>query len=508
MVQGTSSFAGKSTTVAGLCRVFSQAGFRVAPFKAQNMSNNAAVTHDGGEVGRAQAVQAIAARVPVTADMNPVLLKPQSDQTSQIVVLGTAHRVANAREYYALKSSLWPVVTGALDRLRAAYDVVVMEGAGSPAEINLAQYDIVNMRVARHADAPVVIVGDIDRGGVFAALYGTVALLPPEERALVRGFIINKFRGDASLLTPGFAMLQDRTGIPTLGVLPYLDLSRLPEEDGPDRAAPARVRGDDAVIDVVVMRLPRIANLDEFQPLALEDGVRVRFVDSPSDVGGPDLIIIPGTKSTMADLAWLREKGLDRTICERRDAGTPVLGICGGYQMLGTRLVDEHGAEAMGDVAGLSLLPVRTSFSPEKVTRRVTAFVAASNELWSADGGVGLDAYEIHMGRTRADAEASLGSAPFTVSTNESTSATTSDGSCSADGLVVGTYLHGLFENAVIRRGLVARLASRKGVALSEPRSVPSIDDALDELAAALREHLDVDAIAEMTHLPSLTVSA
>jgi len=507
MVQGTSSFAGKSTLVAGLCRVFSQAGLRVAPFKAQNMSNNAAVTADGGEVGRAQAVQAMAARVPVTADMNPILLKPQSDHTSQIVVLGRAQRTANAREYYALKTSLWPVVTGALERLRAAYDVVVIEGAGSPAEINLAQFDIVNMRVALHADAPVLIVGDIDRGGVFAALYGTVALLPAEERALVRGFIINKFRGDPSLLTPGFAMLQERTGIPTLGVLPMLDLSRVPEEDGPDPATLVRSNNDDTVLDIVVMRLPRMANLDEFQALALEDGVRVRFVASPHDVGHPDLIIIPGTKSTLADLAWLRENGLDRAIADRRAAGTPVLGICGGYQMLGERLVDKHGAEAAGDVPGLGLLPVRTIFSPDKVTQRVSARFAGANGLWPANADyadAALDAYEIHMGRTSADAGAALGSAPFTVT---SSAGTTPDGSSSTDGLVVGTYLHGLFENVAIRGGLVAQLAARKGVRMSKRRGVPSVDNALDGLAAALREHIDVDAIAEMTGLPTIAVA-
>jgi adenosylcobyric acid synthase len=502
MIQGTSSYAGKSTIVAGLCRVFAQAGYRVAPFKAQNMSNNAAVTDDGGEVGRAQAVQAMAARVPVTVDMNPVLLKPQSDRTSQIVLLGRAQRVANAREYYALTSELWPVVTGALDRLRSSYDVVVMEGAGSPAEINLAQYDIVNMRIARHADAPVVIVGDIDRGGVFAALYGTVALLQPEERSLVRGFIINKFRGDPSLLTPGFGMLLDRTGVPTLGVLPYLDLSRLPEEDGPDWT---RVRQNDAAapagafVDIVVIRLPRIANLDEFQPLALEPDVRVRFVDAPEDLANADLIVVPGTKSTLADLAWLRERGLDRAIRARRDDGVPVLGICGGFQMLGTRLIDEHGAEFTGDVPGLGLLPVTTEFSSEKVTRRVSARIAGDNALWTSGDGSALDAYEIHMGRTRANASAHHGSAPFVVNARADVHPhETSDGACSDDGFVIGTYLHGLFENAALRRSLVTRLAARNGRSTGGSRELPSIDDALDTLANALREHIDLAAIDEM----------
>jgi adenosylcobyric acid synthase len=331
MVQGTSSHAGKSTLVAALCRLFARAGWRVAPFKAQNMSNNAAVTDDGRELGRAQAVQAMAAGVASHVDMNPVLLKPQGDRTSQVVVLGRPWVTTDARAYYAREAELWPVVTGALDRLRVAHDLVVIEGAGSPAEINLAQYDIVNMRVARHAGAPVLLVGDIDRGGVFASLYGTVALLAPEERALVRGFVINKFRGDPSLLTPGFAMLEERTGVPTLGVLPYLDLAGLPAEDGLELDAHGRIAGGaddvDAVLDVAVLRLPRIANLDEFQPLARAPGVRLRFVRDPAALGTPDLVIVPGTKATIADLAWVRERGLDAALRARRDAGTPVLGI-------------------------------------------------------------------------------------------------------------------------------------------------------------------------------------
>ena len=335
MVQGTTSHAGKTTLVAALCRLFARSGYRVAPFKAQNMSNNAAVTDTGGEVGRAQAMQAMAAGVPVSVDMNPVLLKPQSDRTSQIVVLGRPRHTKNAREFYDLRSELWPIVAGAFDRLRAANDLVVIEGAGSPAEINLAQYDIVNMRVARYAEAPVLLVGDIERGGVFAALYGTVALLPPEEQALIRGFVINKFRGDPSLLDPGFAMLEARTGIKTLGVLPYLDLSRLPAEDAVDWGAPRAHPASGVVVDVAVMRLPRIANLDEFQPLTNEPGVRVRFVADPSTLGTPDLVILPGTKSTVADLLWLRERGLATAVTDRYHAGALIFGICGGFQNAG-----------------------------------------------------------------------------------------------------------------------------------------------------------------------------
>lgn len=536
MVQGTSSYAGKSTLVAALCRVFVQAGYRVAPFKAQNMSNNAAVTDSGGEIGRAQAVQAMAARVKPTVDMNPILLKPQGDQTSQVFVLGRAWRTMQAREYYARTSELWPFVTAALDRLRAAHDIVVVEGAGSPAEINLAEHDIVNMRVALYADAPVLLVGDIDRGGVFAALYGTVDLLKPEERKHVRGFVINKFRGDPSLLTPGFAMLEERTGVPTLGVLPYTDLSHLPAEDGLELDARGRfVRGhpfnDEAdlasepVLDIAVLRFPRIANLDEFQPLANEPGVEVRFIRDPARLGSPDLIILPGTKATMADLAWMRDRGLEAAVRSRCAAArTPILGLCGGYQMLGTRIVDPAGVEAKAGAAvdGLGLLPAMTTFAEEKVTERVHARVVSATALWSADPQAarrgqtseelshpGLSAYEIHMGRTEPIAGADIGAAPFDVTAPGGR--TVADGLASIDGLVVGTYLHGLFENAAFRRQVLEALAARKGRTLppAGDSSAPGAarDDpeaAFDELASMVRRHLDLTAIGRLVDLPAL----
>ena len=520
MVQGTASHAGKSTLVAALCRLCAQAGYRVAPFKAQNMSNNAAVTDDGGEVGRAQAMQAMAAGIPVTVDMNPILLKPQSDRTSQVVVLGKVHHVSNAREYYDRTSELWPIVTGALDRLRSSFDVVVIEGAGSPAEINLARYDLVNMRVARYANAPVLLVGDIDRGGVFASLYGTVALLQPEERALIRGFVINKFRGDPSLLTPGFGMLEERTGVPTLGVLPYLDLSRIPAEDAVEWGSAHRNENTSAPsVDIAVLRLPRIANVDEFQPLACEAGVQLRFIGNAEELGTPDLIIIPGTKSTFADLEWLRSRGLEMAICARRDAGVPIWGICGGFQMLGTHLIDEHGAERRGEMDGLGLLPVTTTFAAEKITRKVTAYVTGETKVWNAQDAIresdaeshpstrslsdiALDVYEIHMGRSTSNAGATLGPPPFQLSSSEHRVA---DGASSTDGLVFGTYLHGLLENHTLRRSLLARLAARKGISLPEADHImQDAGTALDTLATTVRTHLDLSAIAEMTGLPRL----
>lgn len=506
MIQGTASHAGKTTVVAALCRWFANAGYRVAPFKAQNMSNNAAVTRDGLEVGRAQAMQATAARTDITVDMNPVLLKPQSDRTSQVVVLGKPWHVEDASNYYARKAELWPIVTGALDRLRAAYDLVIVEGAGSPAEINLAQYDIVNMRVARHAEAPVLLVGDIERGGVFASLYGTHALLTEAERALIRGFVINKFRGDPSLLDPGFDMLEARTGVPTLGVLPWIDLRDLPQEDAIEWAQPivehsAVDQAAPRALDIVIPRLPRVANLDEFQPLLLEPGVRVRFVGHAVEFGAPDLVIIPGTKSTMADLTWLRERGLADAIVRHATALRPVLGICGGYQMLGRSLHDPLGVEGSPSMPGLDLLPVRTTFAADKVTRRVQARISDSTSLWSADN-TPFTAYEIHMGRsTTLPTHDALSSVFQVQAAGAGENRMTADGCASPDGRIVGTYLHGVLECAPLRRQLLARLAAQAGIVLPPPHAPLSLDDALDRLATVVGANLDMDAVCAMLAL-------
>lgn len=507
MIQGTASHAGKTTVVAALCRWFANAGYRVAPFKAQNMSNNAAVTHDGLEVGRAQAMQATAARTEISVDMNPVLLKPQSDRTSQVVVLGKPWHIEDASNYFARKDELWPTVTGALDRLRATYDLVIVEGAGSPAEINLAQYDIVNMRVARHADAPVLLVGDIERGGVFASLYGTYALLTEAERAHVRGFVINKFRGDPSLLDPGFGMLEARTGVPTLGVLPWIDLRDLPQEDAIEWAQP---RTTDTVVlsatpravDIAIPRLPRVANLDEFQPLLLEPGVRVRFVGDAREFGTPDLVIIPGTKSTMADLAWLRERGLADAIVQHAAAHRPVLGICGGYQMLGRSLHDQLGVEGQESMRGLDLLPVDTTFAADKITRRVQAQSAGGTSLWTAND-TSFTAYEIHMGRSSIVSGAETLAPVFQVQAAGARDGQLSvDGCVSPDGHVVGTYLHGVLEHAPLRRQLLAHLAAQAGVELPPPHAPLSLDDALDRLATVVGANLDMEAVCAMLSLP------
>lgn len=484
MIQGTASHAGKSTLAAAFCRLFADEGLRVAPFKAQNMSLNAAVTVDGGEIGRAQYTQALAARTVPTVHMNPILLKPADTKRSQVVVLGRVTDTLGVRDYYARRETLWKVVTNSLDMLRAEFDVVIIEGAGSPAEINLAQYDLVNMRVARHADAPVLLVGDIERGGVFASLYGTVMLLPEDDRRRIVGFAINKFRGDPTLLDPGFATLLRETGIPTLGVLPWIDVA-LPEEDSLGIPAPAPAC--DAVVDIAVIRLPHVANFDDFTPLAREPGVHIRYVSSRADFGTPDLVILPGTKSTMADLAWLRAQLLDEALLAHRANGRPVLGVCGGFQMLGRALRDPEGVESdCVHMAGLALLDVETSFADTKVARAVRATVAPGRSWLDVAADVPFGGYEIHMGRTTSATHAAL------RVTALDDAGPHDDGALDDHGLTMGTYVHGVFAEPAFRRAMLARLAARKGVHLS---AAAEDDDPFDVVADLVRSHLDLQPI-------------
>ena len=499
MVQGTASHVGKTTIVAALCRILAQDGFRVAPFKAQNMALNSYVAIEGGEIGRAQALQAEAAGVEPSIDMNPILLKPEADARAQVVVAGRPVGSMTAREYQARKDDLWPTVSGALDCLRAEYDVVVAEGAGSPAEINLKQTDLSNMRIARYANAPVLLIGDIDRGGVFASLLGTLELLDSAERKLVRGLAINKFRGDRSILTPGLEMLTARTGAPFLGVLPYLPDLDLPEEDSLGLDRPRDTADDRARADVAVIRLPRIANFDDFAPLQAEPALRVRYVDRLSDLGQPDLAIIPGTKTTMADLAWLRQTGLADALISLARGGRPIIGICGGYQMLGRRLDDPNGSESdVTSMDGLGLLPVDTTFVPEKRTVRVYGRLLASDGPLAGASGSAVVAYEIHMGRTER------GSTLRPLVRIEERSGSTVeefDGAISADGLTLGTYLHGLFDNDSLRLALITWLKARRvGRTASSPPETPrrhALDRQrqLDRLADVVRRELDVGAL-------------
>ena len=500
MVQGTTSHAGKSMFATALCRIFAQEGLRVAPFKSQNMSLNSFVTPDGGEFGRAQAVQADAARVAPTVEMNPILLKPEAERRSQVVVMGKPLRVASAREYYEMKLELWPVVTAALDNLLSNYDMVVIEGAGSPAEINLKEHGIVNMRVALYAQAPVVLVGDIDRGGVFASLAGTMLLLEPEERAIVKAIVINKFRGDPSLLDSGLEMILERTGVPVVGVVPYYTDIHVPEEDSlgidPDEQSSA-----EAVLDVAVIRLPHIANFDDFDPLRQEPGVRVRYVEGSDELGRPDLIVIPGTKTTVEDLLWLGENGMVEAVKQRRSEGVPVMGICGGYQMLGRRVLDPNGVESeRAEVEGLGLLPVETVFEGDKATHQVKGTVNSRLGLledYAHTGGDGdVVGYEIHMGRTTGEAVESL----FNISERSGQAVNARDGAVDSEGLTLGTYMHGLFHNHGLRRTILLNLARRKGVKLPEGSAL-DLDGEYDKLADHIRQHVDMDVIYQMVGL-------
>ena len=483
MVQGTMSGAGKSLLCAALCRIFHQDGLRCAPFKSQNMALNSYVTRDGLEMGRAQVVQAMAAGVEPDVRMNPILLKPCSDVGSQVIVNGEVRGQMPAREYFRYKKQLVPEILAAYHSLAEENDVIVIEGAGSPAEINLKADDIVNMGLARLVDAPVLLAGDIDRGGVFAQLYGTVALLEPEERARVKGLIINKFRGDVEILRPGLAPLEEKTGVPVIGVVPYVRT----EIDDEDSLAPSLGRTEaHKPLDAAVIRLPRISNFTDFSPLEQHPLLGVRYVSGPQTLGRPDVVILPGTKSTLDDLVRLRENGLEAAILKLAAAGVPVMGICGGYQMLGRTLSDPEGTEGGvpgAVVRGLGLLPVDTVFCAQKTRTRVEA-----QALAGPFAGARLEGYEIHMGQTQVDGE------PF---------CRLEDGraeGCAA-GHVYGTYLHGLFDTGEATARLADLLCKTKGIdpAGAAPLSHRAFQEReFNRLAEAVRAALDMDAIYRM----------
>jgi adenosylcobyric acid synthase len=473
LVAGTTSDAGKSVLTAGLCRWLARQGVRVAPFKAQNMSLNSAVTLDGAEIGRAQAMQAAAAGVEPEAAMNPVLLKPGGDQTSQVVVLGKPWADVSAMSYRDHKAALLEISLDCLADLRRRYDVVVCEGAGSPAEINLRATDIANMGLARAADLPVLVVGDINPGGVFAALFGTLALLSPQDQALVCGFVVNKFRGDVRLLEPGLEMLQRLTGRPTLGVLPWAEGLELDVEDSLGLSAPVApvpATGRD-VLRVSVVRLPRLSNWTDVDALRSEPGVLVRFATTPEELSDADLVVLPGTRATVADLAWLRARGLDRVLVDRAAKDQPVLGICGGYQMLGRTVRDDVESRA-GAVPGLGLLPVRTVFGREKVLARPTG--SYGEHLVST-------AYEIHHGVAEV-----AGGEPFF-------------GGCRV-GSVAGTVWHGALESDGARRALLAEVATASGRDWTPGTvSFEAVRQArLDALGDLVADHLDTAAVLRL----------
>ena len=498
MVQGTGSSVGKSLLVTALCRIYRQASYTVAPFKAQNMSLNSHVTLDGAEIGRAQAVQAQAAGVLPTADMNPILLKPETNNRSQLVVMGRPTGIMESRDFNRRKDGLWEVVTRALDRLRSEFEVVVVEGAGSPAEINLRRGDIVNMEVALYANSPVLLVGDIDRGGVFASVYGTISLLSAGERELVRGVIINKFRGDFSLLEPGLRMLEELVGVPVLGVVPYFEDIYIPEEDSPAEGNTLDSPPAEALIDVAVLALPHIANFDDFDPLRREEAVSLRYVRFSDQLGSPDLVIIPGTKTTMADLQQMRDTGVAAKVASLARLGTAVIGICGGYQMLGRRILDPGRVESDREtMPGLGLLPVVTRFSPHKQTHQVRGRVSVDLGLLRGAESLTFEGYEIHMGATTNERTGDGGAAlsPFRLLSRSGQTFDSSDGAISGDGWVMGTYVHGLFHNSELRRQILGRIADRKGVALHLGGDTFSQAQEYDRLADLVRRSLDMDAI-------------
>jgi adenosylcobyric acid synthase len=479
LVAGTTSDAGKSVLVAGLCRRLAREGVKVAPFKAQNMSLNSMVTADGAEIGRAQAMQAAAAGIAPEAAMNPVLLKPGARMSSQVVLLGRPVAEVSALDYRDLKPRLFAAVLDSLADLRARFDVVVCEGAGSPTEINLRDRDITNMGLARAANLPVLVVGDIDRGGVFAHLFGTLALLSPEDQALICGFVVNKFRGDTKLLAPGLDKIGALTGRPVLGVLPYLTGLWLDVEDSlaleADRGVAAPPLGED-ILRVAVVRLPRISNFTDIDALSVEPGVVVRFASTPAELADADLVVVPGTRATVEDLAWLRERGLDTALARRAAEGRPTLGICGGYQMLGREIDDAHESR-LGRVAGLGLLPVRVVFAADKTLARPVGFA----------GGAPVSAYEIHHGIVTVE-----GGAPLFTDAD----GVPLDG-C-RDGAVWGTLWHGALENDAFRRAFLADVAAAAGrrFTVSPDTSFEAARQArLDALGDLVADHLDNAAV-------------
>jgi adenosylcobyric acid synthase len=484
MIQGTMSAAGKSLLTTALCRVFRQDGYSVAPFKSQNMALNSFITDEGLEMGRAQVVQAEAAGIAPSVLMNPILLKPVTDMGSQIIVDGEVRGNMHAADYFKYKKDLIPDIMRAFDTLSARHDVIVIEGAGSPAEINLRKDDIVNMGLAKMTGAPVLLVGDIDRGGVFAQIVGTLMLLADDERHIVKGTVINKFRGDIQILRPGLAMLEERSGKPVVGVLPFLNVDIEDEDSLTERFRSVK---SNAALDIAVIRLPKISNFTDFMALEATEGVGLRYVSNVRALRRPDMVILPGTKNTIEDMKWLRESGLEAAILRYAGHGTPVFGICGGYQMLGLTIRDAANAEGGGEIAGLGLLPVHTEFIPEKQRNRSRGIITGASNALTALNGITAEGYEIHMGISRLED----GAVPLMRLDSGA-----ADGCVS--GNIAGTYLHGFFDSDSCREALTAALCEQKGIPAPSTRTFDFKrykQEQFDKLAAAVREHLDMSFI-------------
>ncbi|QMI05603.1 cobyric acid synthase [Citrobacter sp. RHB25-C09] len=490
MLQGTASDVGKSVLVAGLCRIFYQDGRRTAPFKSQNMALNSGITPDGKEMGRAQIFQAEAAGIVPDVRMNPVLLKPTSDRKAQIVLMGQVATDMDAVSYHAYKPQLREQILSVYKSLAQEFEVLVLEGAGSPAEINLRDRDIVNMGMAEMAQCPVILVADIDRGGVFASIYGTLALLHEHERARVKGVIINKFRGDVALLYSGIEQIENLTGVPVLGVMPWLDID-LEDEDGVALQKGKYLRTGKRDINIAVVQVPHISNFTDFNALAAQPDVRVCYVRQPEELSGVDLVILPGSKNTLGDLVWLRESGMAHAVMQAHRQHVPVVGICGGYQMLGETLIDDV-ESGLGTLPGLGLLPTTTQFAQHKTTTLVDGTMSPVLPGWlSAASGLAVRGYEIHMGETTLQDYCQP-----VVQLNKN-GHYVADGAVTADGLAFGTYLHGLFDSDDFTRALVNGLRQRKGLSPLDPtfHYAQYKSQQFDLLADAMRKHIDIEKI-------------
>ncbi|MCD8174903.1 MAG: cobyric acid synthase [Phascolarctobacterium sp.] len=493
MVQGTMSNAGKSLVTAGLCRVFNQDGKKVAPFKSQNMALNSFITREGAEMGRAQVVQAEAANVEPSVLMNPILLKPTSDNGSQVIVNGEAIGTMTAAEYFKFKTTLIPDIMKAYNKLDVEFDIIVLEGAGSPAEINLKSQDIVNMGMAKMAKAPVLLVADIDRGGVFALIYGTLMLMDPEERSMVKGIIINKFRGDIEILCPGLDMIEEKTGVPVVGVLPMLNVDIEDEDSLSDRLTS---HTEVNLVDIVVVRLPRMSNYTDFNVFELIPGVSLRYVTSVVDLGNPDMIIIPGTKNTIGDLKWMRQSGLEAEILKKADNGTVVFGICGGYQILGKNISDPYGVEEGGVTHGMGLLDIETEFIEKKRTIQMEGTFGSIKGIFSVLSNKTLFGYEIHSGVTTfAEANSLTKIRPI-----HEEGAIMPEGSQNINDKmnIYGTYIHGIFDGEGIAAQIVSALLAKKGLSMDNVKTVDFVEykkQQYDILADSVRKNIDIKKV-------------
>ncbi|MFV0342168.1 MAG: cobyric acid synthase [Anaerocolumna sp.] len=485
MVQGTMSNSGKSFITAGLCRVFYQDGYKVAPFKSQNMALNSYITKDGLEIGRAQAMQAEAACIEPTVYMNPILLKPTSNVGSQVIVNGEVLGNMKAMDYFKFKPKLIPDILKAYETLAKDYDIIVIEGAGSPAEINLKENDIVNMGLAKMVKAPVILVGDIDRGGVFASIYGTIQLLEEKEQEMIKGTIINKFRGDVKILEPGLRMIEEKTGIPVLGVVPmeYLDIDD--EDSLSERLNQTQVGYG---IDIAVIKLPHLSNFTDFSAFERMQGVSLRYVSTPGQLKNPDFIILPGTKNTMEDMKWLRESGMEVLLLRQAELKVPIIGICGGFQLLGKELLDPYGVEFGGTMKGLGLLDTRTIFEVSKTRTQINGKLLEKKGVFSGFSLEHVSGYEIHMGNTE-----NLGGCHPMIQLEDGRI----DGLSNEEGTIFGTYLHGIFDTKDLAKSIISMLAKNKGIDIE----LQSFDlaaykeEQYDKLADLIRKSFDMNQI-------------